>query len=542
MMRTNRRVGHGVVASALLALAVALHALLLWQIGVHQVDLDHDSTISVLAATGHQGAYERLATNRWSTAGEIQRLFQVDEAWPLRRIRDDLARTDIHPPLYFWVLHAVFLAMGTTPWASLALNGLLGVLTILTVYSIGRRLWDSETAAGAALLWAVSYGAMMAASEARPYALSALLSLVLIRLIIPVAERNVTPSRVRGTLITLVMMLGLLTHYHFPFMIAAVGIGLLLAGGGGDRHRRFLLAALPLLAFAGFAFVHPGFVTSLARQRVQTQPFAWDDLLPRLKSFVFGLEGLARPAWSHPFFTWLGLLLLAGVALWAARAGALGRLQGAWGRMRASAPAVRLIAWCALAMIVIEAVLYLGHVIPAHAAGGRYNAALWPLVALLVAGALRELDRDRAALPLLVVAVGLLSYAVALEMDASQQRLVRSPAWRALVTSRAVVADHFQRGLLPRGVLHVRPDTPVWIVRGPADTTLLPAAWREKGVPVTFLLDAGMGDPRVRRVLERAAAGDSLAQAGDGPAGVEVVVWTPRDRTPAAPRDQAIAR
>lgn len=524
------------VPAALLVLAVGLHALLLWRIGAHRLDLDHDSTISYLAATGHQGDYERLHLNTWIPAREIQRLFEIDEAWPLRRIRDDLARTDIHPPLYFWLLHAQLLATGATPWASLILNGLLGVLTLLTVYSIGRRLWDRESAAGTALLWVVSYGALLTASEARPYVLTALLSAVLIRLVIAVQDQEGRPSLAQGVLLTVVMLLGLLTHYHFPLMIAAVGTGLLLDGGGGGRQRLMALVPLPLVALGVFALIHPAFASSLERQRLQAQPFTWDDLLPRLKHFLLGLEGLARPGHSHPYLAWLCALVLAWVGLRAYRAGALRRLPGAWGRLRAGSPAVMLVVWCALSYTIFEALLYAGHVTPAHAVGGRYNAALWPLLALLVGGAVRDLSRDRAALPLLAIAVGLLSYQVAGGMDEAQQRLARSPAWQALSSARAIVADHFQRGILPRTARRVPAETPVWVVRDSMDISSLPGEWSGTGVPVTFLLHRELGDARVRQALESAAiAGDSVVSAGLVPGGTEVVVWTPvRLRTGAA--------
>jgi 4-amino-4-deoxy-L-arabinose transferase-like glycosyltransferase len=511
-------------AFALLALAAALHALLLARLGAHQVDLDHDSTISHLAATGHQDAYDHLPTNMWIPASEIQRLFQIDEGWPLRRIRDDLARTDIHPPLYFWLLHAQFLTFGTAPWASLILNGLLGLLTLLTIHSIGRRLFDAETAAGAALLWAVSYGALLTAGEARPYALAALLATLLVRLALAVVDREGRPSPVQSVLLAAVMALGLLTHYHFSVVIAAVGIALVIAGG---RARGWALIPPALAALVALLLVHPGVVDSLRRQRLQAQAFTWDDFLPRLRRFASGLEGLARPADALPALGWLCAALVAFIGVRAWRSGVLGRLGGSWNRLRAASPGVRLVAGAALATVVLEAALYLGHVSPAHAVGGRYNAALWPLVALLVAGAARDLCRDRATLPLLAIAVALLSYQVASRLDQSQRDLARSPAWHALASARAIVADHYQRGVLPRTVLHVPPGTPVWIVRDPAGLDSLPDTWRRAGVPITFVLAGGLGDTRVPEAVVR-AAGDRLVDAGPGPGGVDVRVWTPR--------------
>jgi dolichyl-phosphate-mannose-protein mannosyltransferase len=515
-------------AYALLALAVLLHALLLWRMGAHQVDLDHDSTISYLAATGHQGEYARLHLNAWTPARAIQRLFQIDQVWPLRRIRDDLALTDIHPPLYFWLLHAQLLASGATLWAFLVLNGLIGALTMLAIYSIGRRLWDRESAAGAALLWSVCYGALLTAGDARPYALLALLSLLTVRLVLSVRDRGGRPSIAQAALLVLVMMLGLLTHYHFPLVLVAVGVGLLCSGDRGSRGQLVTLVPLAVLALGGLALVHPGFITSLQRQRLQTQPNAGEDLPERLRQFTLGLEGLARPSYALPLLSWACVLLLAWVAWRAYRAGAFGRLSGAWGHPREASPGIRLIAWTALAYTVVEGLLFVGRLSPAHAAGGRYDAALWPLLALLVTGAVRALSPGRSTMPLLAIATALLTWQSASELDASQVRLVRSPAWQALKSARLVVADHDQRGLLPRCVLHVPADAPVCVVFDPAALDSLLPAHSVSGFPVTFLLSSEFGDPRMRQALENAAlAGDSVVSKGYGPAGTEVLMWTP---------------
>lgn len=419
-----------------------------------------------------------------------------------------------------------------TPWAALAMNGLLGALTLLTVFSIGRRLWDAETAAGAALLWSVSYGALITASEARPYVLSALLSALLLRIALAVQDRDGRPSAAQAVSLVVVMALGLLTHYAFPLFIAALGAGVMFGSGGSGRPRLLALVPLPLVALGLFAWLHPGFLASLERQRLQAQPFTVDDLLPRLERFLISLGGLARPGRAAPALAWVSAGLVAWVGLRALRAGALARLPGAWSRLRGAAPGVALVGWTALAYVALQAMLYLGHATPGHAVGGRYNAALWPMAALLIAGATRELSRDRGALPLLALATALLSWQVAWGLDQSQQRLVASPAWRALGEARLVVADHDQRGVLPRSVRHVPAQTPLWIVHPGADIGLAAGAWSHAGAPVTFVLDTEHGDAQVRAALEHAAAaGDSVVSAGWGPGGVEVVVWTPPVRS-----------
>ncbi len=517
------------IALTLLALAVLLHAALLWRVGAHRVDLEHDSTISVLAATGHEGDYARLRLGSWPVASEIQRLFRVDDAWPLRRIRDDLARHDVHPPLYFWLLHAQFLATGATPWASLVLNGILDLLTLLTMYSIGRRLWDEESAAAAAILWAVSDGAFLTAAEARPYALLALFALLLVRLALAVREPGRGPSLAHGLLMITVMALGLLTHFQFALMIVAVGTAPWWRVAGVTRARWLTLLALPLISFGIFAVLDPGFLASWRRLGLQAQVFAWNDVVPRLRHFLIGLEGLARPAHPGPWLAGSGALLLAWFAWRARRESARQVLTDVGDRLRGMSPAAGLLTWTALSCAALEGLLYVAHVSPAHAAGGRYNAMLWPLFALLCAGAAGGLRLPRAAVPALALVVFLVSYSEASKMDAEQRSLAGSRAWQALSSARALVADHGQRGVLPRTVLRIPADTPVFIVAGPTDIGSLPGGSGKNGVPVTFVLNREFGDVSVRRGLDSAGvAGDTVESMGLVPGGTEVVVWTPR--------------
>jgi hypothetical protein len=514
---------------ALLVLAIVLHALLLWRGAAHFVDLDHDSTIGYLAATGHQGAWDRLPVDEWFPAREIQRLFQIDERWPLARIRDDLARTDIHPPLYFWRLHAQLLPNGAAPWAFFVLNGALDLLSLILIVAIGRRVWDAEAASGAALLWATSWGAWATAGVARPYAMLVVVSLAFVRLAIGVLDRRGRPSIPQALLLVLVSAVGFLTHYQFLLVVAAVLVALVLGLRTEERGRLWPLAPILLAGFVAFVLIDPMFAQSFARQRAQAQPFTFGDLLPRLRYFVSGLEGLARPPFGSMPFLLLAGALLAWLLTRAQAVGAFTRLRDARESLRALSPRVRLVLVTAITFTALQGVLYLAHVTPAHAAGDRYNAVLWPLFALLAVGAIRGLGLDRAATPVLAIAVFFLTYSSAVRSDQDQVAYAHSPAWHTLAEARVVVADHAQRGVLPRTMLRVPPDAYVWVVRPSTNVDSLMAGLHARGRPVTLLVHPEAGDPRVTRAIERLrAAGDSFVPAGVVPAGTQVMLWRPR--------------
>ncbi|MGI9125246.1 MAG: hypothetical protein ACR2JM_10925, partial [Mycobacterium sp.] len=68
--------------------------------------LDHDDVISIIAATCNQGRYEQyIPSGQWVPASEWQQYWQMGRFDCFSLIGHDLAHYDIHPPLYFWLLH-----------------------------------------------------------------------------------------------------------------------------------------------------------------------------------------------------------------------------------------------------------------------------------------------------------------------------------------------------------------------------------------------------------------------------------------------------
>ena len=85
------------------------------------------------------------------------------------------AAADIHPPLYYFLLHYWTAAFGMSEVAARSLSVVLGVLLVGVTWLLGRRLLGVWTALAAALLAAVSPVAVYYAQETRMYTLAALL-------------------------------------------------------------------------------------------------------------------------------------------------------------------------------------------------------------------------------------------------------------------------------------------------------------------------------------------------------------------------------
>jgi mannosyltransferase len=158
----------------------------------------------------------------------------------LAQIAHDAAQ-DIHPPLYYWLLHFWSGLFGTTEIALRSLSALLGVLLVLAIYQVGKLLLDEPTALVAALVAAANPFQVYYAQEARMYMLLALLGTG------AAWGLWVAMSRKRWGLpmYALCAALGLYTHYSFPFLLLALNLAYLLrlaAAWRQDHRLRLLLA------------------------------------------------------------------------------------------------------------------------------------------------------------------------------------------------------------------------------------------------------------------------------------------------------------
>ena len=96
--------------------------------------IDPDEGISYMAATGHLGEYfgvdDQSPYGTWVEASDWKRFIQIEEKFCFKQISSDLARHDIHPPLYFWLLHLWSLIFGVHLWTGPSLNIMISIIAI----------------------------------------------------------------------------------------------------------------------------------------------------------------------------------------------------------------------------------------------------------------------------------------------------------------------------------------------------------------------------------------------------------------------------
>jgi mannosyltransferase len=136
---------------------------------------------------------------------------------------------DIHPPLYYYLLHFWIKATGSSEFAVAFLSLFFGLLLVPLVYRIGRHLYNPMVGSLAAFLVAISPYNLWYSQEVRMYTLGASLGLVslysLLRLLACTRGRMQNVGcRVHWVGYILSAALGLYTLYYFSFLLAFLNL------------------------------------------------------------------------------------------------------------------------------------------------------------------------------------------------------------------------------------------------------------------------------------------------------------------------------
>lgn len=428
--------------------------------GADKPGFTHDESISYLAAACHQGDYARITVEaeppfgRWVAASEWKALLRPDRALCLGQISRDLAREDIHPPLYFWLLHGWALAFGVGVWTGLSLNIVLAALTALALFGLARRvLGDPLGAVAVAGVWSFSPAAVRVFAEARQYELLALLAVLFVWQCLRFADPPSRTPRRDAVGLAALAAAGALAHFMF-LLVAVAGAGLLAVRLWG-RERRLLAPGLASIGvgYVVFSLVHPGFLLSVRRGGAQAVEPSLDLLGSRAEATVQTLAEFVLPPTLAS--GWAGVVALAG--LLGATGWAVAAALGREGTRPGGAAAMPLVwAWLAAA----HAALFLTFVTPASGMDFKHLSALWPFAAFVPVLALGSLPR-RVAFPLGAVGATVLATAATIAA-LGQFPPPGQTSPRQLEQTEQLVLDNVARGVLPRIVWRLPDDARVF--------------------------------------------------------------------------------
>ena len=129
---------------------------------------------------------------------------------------------DIHPPLYYYLLHFWIKAAGSSEFAVAFFSLTFGLLLVPLVYCIGRHLYNPTVGSLAALLVAISPYNLWYSQEMRMYTLGASLGLVSLYSLLQLLVR--AKGRVYWVGYILSAALGLYTLYYFAFLLVFLNL------------------------------------------------------------------------------------------------------------------------------------------------------------------------------------------------------------------------------------------------------------------------------------------------------------------------------
>jgi hypothetical protein len=200
-----------------------------------------------------------------------------DEAISLINARQSLpdvisaTRADVHPPLYYLLLHVWLIVRQTDAYARL-LSAIIGAATVSLVYLVGVRLLRSRLAGLlAATLLALAPAHVAISQEARMYPLLGLLAIASVLVLDWALCRDSWRAWVTYAIVCALLPW---THYYGLFVLVAHGIGNLALGWHKPRQ---IARAWLALGLAGALF------------------------LPWLPSFLAQLNGVHTSFWITAF-------------------------------------------------------------------------------------------------------------------------------------------------------------------------------------------------------------------------------------------------
>jgi hypothetical protein len=457
---------------AFVVLAVALLAGTGLRIHAQQAspNVQHDEAWSYASASGRLGpflaAMDGGLTGRWVPASEWQYFWHSDRLSDVGRIGPDLAANDVHPPLYFGLLHGWLAVTGEHVWSGRALNLVFAALAVLAIFGLARALgFEWLEGALVALVWAVSPAVVSVSSITRQYDLVALTTVLLVWGLVRAC--GAPPDQLEGERrprtgpwlavlwVAVATAAALLTHYQAVLLVAGgalyVVAGFLLARRNG-RRRSWWPPLLGLAAGAlAAALLAPGWSGAFGRERSKLEHFS-------TKVFVEKLDAIAQTLGRFvggPALVIAAALVVVVVLLLIPRT-----RRGIVQRVRTARPGWWTVLYFALftaGAIILQNVLFLS--MPPRISA-RYLAMAWPFLAFLPLLFFGLWPKARYALTVAFCLLVLIPVTIA---DPLQHGGKDRMDLRGLSGADAVLVDNVGVGELPRFLWSVPANAPVFV-------------------------------------------------------------------------------
>ncbi|MGW0158725.1 glycosyltransferase family 39 protein [Mycobacterium sp. NPDC003323] len=422
--------------------------------------LAHDDGITLLSATCQQGRYAMgTPVGRWVPVEEWHSYWSIGSSC-LETVRADLAQHDIHPPLYFWLLHLWFLVFGVSIPAAAALNLVLVLATALLIYLACRSLAiPTPWSVAVVLVWLSMMSTRVAVTSVRQYALLGTFSALLLLLLILWYRR---PSSIYLLALLPTLAGGMLTQYLFAVPAAMAFFVLAVAAVRGRSYRNLLAL---LLVYVGavviFVLANPDFRQSLQLGSEQAQPLTLAAVPLRIGLVLLAAVEMFLPL--DPAYRITGPMVVATVItaiLVLPMMFVAGRslLQQCRRRQRRMVTDRSMVSIMLLGSGLVVLVMFVVCVSPLHSMRPLYLYFLTPFLAVALAVAGRQ---RTAVVGALVVLLGFQFVGVAIATTVHVYERVRPEPLPGADT--AVIVDSDRRGLVPPTLIQLPPGVHAYV-------------------------------------------------------------------------------
>jgi hypothetical protein len=435
--------------------------------------LSHDEGITYLCATGHQRQYHHIVQNKmppyltWTPTSEWKKLWNIDKYFCFTQIATDLAHHDIHPPLYFWLLHIWSLIFGIHLWTGPLLNLLLDMIVIVALYKFANFIFTNNLLSSTAVLvWGLSPSVIETSFYARQYSLLTLWTVLFAWQILKFTNKS-NDSLFRDTILLIVITgLGALTHYHFILLVAGCLLWLIFKRLVTASMRVANVIASIIAGYLSLLVFHPTFYLSVCRHIANLKQLKEIEIRERFTRtlFAFGpyrfYDSIAKHLTNANLsqFVWmLFLLTLILLCIWSIK-----RRDCLIYHIKHFTEKQAYILFLFFWITGILIVLYLSFQSPKHAMCGQYMSMSWPFVSLISAFILCGLRKDKNRI-IVLFAFGwvLLGFSFIIA-EIYFSKIHKNPKVFDLVkTAPMIIIDNTARGVLPHIMWHIPDQTPV---------------------------------------------------------------------------------
>lgn len=156
---------------------------------------------------------------------EIHTLNQSNPNNTFFEIFDFLKTHDAHPPLYYFLIHVVFILFGYTAYVMKLFSAIIGIFSIIAIYFLGKEICNKKTGLWAAFLCSLNYFCIYYSQEGRMYMLLFLMVILTLLATIKLLK-NTNFKNVIFFVVTSSLMI--YTHFYGLFFLLSIYIILLL--------------------------------------------------------------------------------------------------------------------------------------------------------------------------------------------------------------------------------------------------------------------------------------------------------------------------